>query len=266
MTEREKDCNFDWGTLYTPPEIAGEEARRRFADEDLRKEVELFLGNDLPAPFLESPKAAFGRDIITPNREFYYFFEQAQKTGLDIFLSEFPEGVFVTQNPDKYYLCKLFFYNKKGKNGGDRLSASKIVDFDASNGKKLKDIKTLWGEQLIDVHKRLFQQSAPDFLSDKCYDISSWFLKKGGSARDYYPYYLGLFIAHGVLFETYLVEQESERIFFESIVLPTIEDLKKRFGIAPLMSPICKQENLEEFTERWMHYPEFSKKTVIKFH
>ncbi len=262
MAEKKKRQNFDFDSFYTSPEMAGKEALKRFANKSLRKEIESFLKNDLPEPLLKSPKAVLGRNIFTPNREFFLFLNEAKKTGLDIFLGEYKEDEFISGNLDKYYLGKLFFYNKKGKNGGDRLTTSRIIKFSDSEKKKIIDVKTLWGEPLVDFHNRIFFETVPSSIAEKRYDMSNWFQRHGKSAKKYYTFCFSLFIAHGILFENYLLSDNDEERFFYEVLLPSIETVKKLFGHAPLISPLCKEEKLDDFSDRWMHYPEYIKKMV----
>lgn len=254
---------IEWESVYYSVEEAVEELKRRRSDKVLRKKVEKFLKNNIPSPFMTGPKAAFGRDIMTPNREFFTFLNRAHKTNLDLFLSQYKNGKFVTQNEDKYFLGKLFFYNKKGKKGGDKLSAVKILDFDANNGKKLTDVRTYWGEPLEEFHRKLFLKTAPEHLVENIYDLSDWFDKMGGKADKYYPKYLSLFITHGILFETYFYEDnEQEAKFFKEVVFPGIQFLEKKFGVKPIIVSLCEKHEMEDFKGRWMHYPESLKKST----
>lgn len=254
---------FDWGSFYTIPEEAGIEAKKRFANKELKEEIEKFLSYDLPEPLKVGPKACLGRNVFTPNREFFLFLHEAQKTGLDIFLGEYTEDVFITESPDKYYLGKLFLYNKKGKNGGDRLSVARIIDLNNADRKRISEIRTTWGEPLVDFHRRIFHKTVPDNLVSKCYDMSPWFSRHGGSAKNYYVACLSLFVAHGVFFENYLLELDGEKRFFYEVVIPSIEKVKEYFGYEPIISSIYPSENIfRQLANSWMHYPEFIRKSI----
>ena len=59
--------------IYSTHIIAKDELKNRWNDLNLKKEVELFLENDVPQFLQDSPKAYLARCIATPNFEFLKF-------------------------------------------------------------------------------------------------------------------------------------------------------------------------------------------------
>src|SRR3989338_6746540 len=88
-----------------------------------------------------------------------------------------------------------------------------VVDFNLNNGKKFKEIKTLWGESFVDFHRKLF--TVHDYKTEDfhLYNASDWFKKNGGKAVGYYTNLLLMFTCFGILFENFLISKDSEGDF-----------------------------------------------------
>lgn len=244
---------FDIKEIYTPLSVAKKEIWRRWNDKELRKKVEDFLGGDVPKFLQKEPKAAIVRHISSPNFELAYFLELVKGCGLNSMLVEFTKDKFVDKNRDKYHLCKLFFYNGLGKKFGEKIQTQVIIDFQVSRGKRLCDIKTLDGENLVDFHHRILSSIFPE-SKKRMFDISEWFYRKGPKAKKYYIYYLALFICHGVLFENFSLKADMrEKGYDKKVVIPGIKKLVKLFGVKPLIVPILPLES--ESALHWWHYP-----------
>lgn len=217
--------------------VAKEEIWRRWNDKALRKKVEDFLGGDIPEFLKKEPKATLVRYIITPNYEFFYFLGLAELAGLDHACLEYSKDKFVAKNPDKYNLCKMFFFNGVGKKRGAKIDSINVVNFNKTEGKMLNEIKTEWGEKLIDFHHKILKKSAKSSFKKVC-DFSDWFNKKRNKNKSYYYlYYLALFLCHGVLFENFLLNK-GEAEFTRKKVKPSFDKLEKIFGVRPLIVPL----------------------------
>lgn len=96
--------------IYTPLSVAKEEIWRRWNDEELKKKIEKFLG-DIPECIKNEPKAISARQIATPNKEFFHFFDMAKMTDLKPLCWEYHCDRFITTNRDKAGLGKLGFLN-----------------------------------------------------------------------------------------------------------------------------------------------------------
>jgi hypothetical protein len=249
ISEKEK---FDIKELYTPLSVAKKEIWKRWNDKELRKKVEEFFGDDVPSFLKKKPKAVIARYIASPNYDTKKFLEYSKEIELDPVIYEHVKDKFYAGNTDKYHLCKMFFYNGEGKKGGLKLDTFKVVDFNGQEGKKLKSIKTIWGESLIHFHHNIFKF---ENKNSKCemYDVDGWYGRKGRIPEKYYLYYLSLFICHGVLFENFLTNEE-EINFTKNVVWKDFKKVYKKFGVRPLIVPIEPLE--DENNIYWWCYPQ----------
>lgn len=236
--------------IYTPLEEAKEEIKRRWEDKELQKKVEEFLGDDIPHFLLDSPKAFLARHIASPNFEFFLFEEQANKIGLESVLPEFTEDIFVPENTSKYHLGKMFFEGEIGKKGGKNIVAELVVDFNKSNGKKIKEVTTFKGENITDFHHRLFKQHQND-ISHKIHDFSDWLKKYDNNPEKFYLYFLAFFIRNGILFENFLLNKEEEKFTIKHVI-PNFEYLTKKFGLKPIIVRLLPKEQEEDI--HWYCY------------
>ena len=126
--------------------------------------------------------------------------------------------------------------------------------------RKLKEIQTLWGESLIDFHKKLFSHyKLPKDLI--FYDISKWYDRNGGNASAYYTNFLMLFTVYGILFENFLLNGKEEE-FSETVVLPAIENIVNLTGVKPLIVPLSLIDTEDE--EYWISHPKEIKSFLPK--
>jgi hypothetical protein len=251
-----KDGKLRLENFYTPLSEAKKEIWRRWNDKALRKKVEEFLGGDVPEFLGKDPRAVIVRYVISPDIELNHFFDLAKEAKLNPACVEFADDKFVAGNSDKYHLCKLFFHNGNGKNGGHKISTQRIVDFNKLEGKKFNKMKTLWGEEFIRFHHNLVNNTVPA-AKNKMFDFSKWFERNTKSSKYYYIKYLALFLCHGILFENFLTNEE-EIEFTEKKVLPCFNNIEQAFGLKPLivpLTPISDENNLY-----WWCYPEHTKK------
>lgn len=251
----------DMKDIYVSLEEAKEEIWKRWNDKALRKKVEDFLGGDIPEILRAGPKAVLSRDVITPDHECTRFLDQSKKINLEPVFFEYSQGKFVGKNSDKYHLCKLFFYEGIGNHGGEKISTKRIVDFNKYEGKQFNEIKTIWGENFLKFHHRLFTKTIPGVRSEDIVDFSGWFNKhRGQSMEYYYLHFFSLFISHGILFENFLTNTE-EMEFTKNKVLPSFYKIEEMFGIKPLIVPAVPTEEEEKLY--WWYYP-YKVENIIK--
>jgi hypothetical protein len=230
--------------IYTPLEEAKEEIQRRWEDKELKKKVDDFLGGDIPDFLLDSPKAYLARHVASPNFEFFLFKELVNKIGLEYVISEFTDDIFTPENTSKYHLGKMFFEGKVGKRGGKEIVTELVIDFNKSNGKRIKEIKTLGGECLADFHHKLFNEQEKD-IGNKIYDFSDWLRKYDCNPEKFYVYFLALFIRNGILFENFL-ESGREKDFTHKVVVPAFERIFGVFKIKPLVVRLLPKETEDD--------------------
>ena len=236
--------------LYTSLEEAKEEIWRRWNNNNLRKKVADFIG-EIPAHMQKNPEAVLDKNIATINKECARFIEVAAQTGLSPIIWEYLDDKFVDCNKDKLGLGKMAFLNGKDRKSQPIIQYQTIIRVEACNSRPFRHIETLWGEDFIRFHHRLLTQSSFDgFL----FDGSAWFGSKGGSAKKYYPYFLALFICHGILFENFITnEEEPEERFSRSVVFPAFRQVVDHFGIKPLIVPLAPHDTASDIY--WRCYP-----------
>jgi len=234
--------------MYIPLEEAEKELRARWGKTALREKVRQFMG-ELPVVFEKEPRAVLFRNIMTPNFEYLHFLDLAKKSKLRPLGLEYVTDRFCTRNTDKVSLGRLPCFEKKDRNGRDVIHYRRILDVMGCENKRINEIKTLWGERLIDFHHRLLPVHAAGI---ELYDISSWHKFNGNSAKYYYPYYLAFFICNGILFENFITNEEE--VFTRTIVIPAFEKASDFFGMKPLIVKI--DEESEQCNKYWIAYPQ----------
>ncbi len=236
---------IDVKEIYTPFSIANKEIKRRWNDKELRTKVEKFLENDFPSFLKDEPKVIMSRHVASPNYDTAMFLALAKESGLSPVFYEHVDDAFYAGNTCKYHLYKMFFFDGMGKKGGMKIDTLRITDMGTSEGKKIKDATTIWGENLVEFHNRLFRQEL-ERQDMKCeiHDVDGWYKRKGIVPEKYYLAYLALFLCHGILFENFLTNEE-EYYFTKNVVLKNIKKIQKIFGIKPLIVPISSLSDEE---------------------
>ena len=95
------------------------------------------------------------RQVATPNYETRRFISLAKENDLHPVIFEYHDDKFTSNNEFKHSLGQLHIQKKNRKNSNFSVEKITIIDFNLHNGKKFKDIKTLWLEPLVDFHKKL---------------------------------------------------------------------------------------------------------------
>ena len=234
------------GCIYTTLSDASGEIWKRWNNKELRKKVEDYL-QEMPSPFGIEPRAVLARHVTAMNFEYLRFIELAEMVKLKPVNLEYITDKYVFENLTKRFLCKLPIARKNKSSFYYR----DIINFEESEKKKICDIDTLWGENIVNFHHDILRRNSKEI--EVC-DISEWYCKKGSRARSYMKYYMALFICHGVLFENYLTcldNDESE--FTKKIVIPAIKEVEEYFGVKPLIVPLVP---INEETELyWWSFP-----------
>ena len=188
------------------------------------------------------------RCLNSPDNVFTFFHQCARYVGAAPLALELLGDRYSRSNEEKRALGKLRVvtedsthatFNLFSSHRWDRRLLSEIVLDDAAS--------------LIDFHHDLIQRAGyPVELGDK----TDWCRARGKPAEWYYPFLLH-FVAHGVLFESYSANKESE--FYASAIFPNIERIQRTFGITPLIvSPYPEpdmQTGAEDFY--WRSYPPY---------
>ena len=229
------DRNIFNQIVYTPLSEALRLLEERRKDPILMAKIDELLKGDIPEILKEKKCGIFARQVATPNFDTQRFIKIAKDNQLEAVLFEYPEDKFTSKNIFKHSLCQIRVNNGINHKGEYMVEKINIVDLVNNDGKKIKEIKTNWGEPLTDFHRKLFKDYE---IKDNItfHDISEWYHRNGGHASDYYVNFLLLFVCHGILFENFLMK-EVEGDFTKNILLPTIEKIVNLTGVKPLITP-----------------------------
>ncbi len=237
--------------IYTPLPQALVEIRKRRKDKMLEKRVDQFLRGDIPKPFVNGVKAVLDRQLFTPNYEFKRFLEITSALDLEPLFLEYHDDKFTSNNPLKHALGKMKFRKTLKKDIIEKIESRNVIDFNTNDGAKIKDVKTIWHQSLVDFHHELLESVFPN-LTKHIFDTSEWPHSGLGNAKEYYTRNMALFVRNGILFENFSL-QGSELNFVKKFCLPAFFDVWKSIGSKPLvvaLLPIEKQENVY-----WQSYP-----------
>lgn len=239
--------------VYSLLEEAGRLIRQRWQDDALKMKVEDFIGSSLETIIPNEPCAVLSRNIASPDFEYQRFVALARAIRILPIVFEGQEDKFSTNSHDKLGLVKMSFFDGYDKNRQVRRHYRTIIDIPANDGKKFREIRTLWGENLVDCHHRLLGENQGGQV--QLFDDLAWYKSTvGGSAsvKDYYRFFLALFICHGVLFETFTM-LGSESQFTKEVFLPAFQEVVEHFGVKPLIVPIIPENDVEN--PYWFCYP-----------
>ncbi|MDD5463750.1 MAG: hypothetical protein PHP62_01270, partial [Candidatus Moranbacteria bacterium] len=155
------------------------------------------------------------------------------------------EDKFCTKNYDKVSLGKLsFLRHKSPQNKCDGKNKVNVVDMMGSDGKRLCDINTFWGENLVDFHHRMMFSYG---IEMETFDDFKWFNHKKGEndILEYYKKFFALFLCNGILFENF-INKRNEKQFTDEVVIDSFREVEAIFGIKPLIIPLLPIEDADQ--------------------
>ena len=242
--------------LLTPyPEVVAV-AKARSRDAELKARVSEYLSGDIPSYFGQEPVLYLARHVASPNFETLRWSNLIEPLELPAVIGTDADDLFVSQNVMKRALLKMPICLSVTVNGAgephEQYRYLTIADFEAADHARFRDIQTLWGDSVVAVYSELSRRFLPPHV--RIEDDSAWVTRNGrGDLRAHYERFLSLFVAHGVLFEDYLVKDPDERDFIESVLLPAYEATTQRFGVRPLIASLTPSSlETEKF---WLSYP-----------
>lgn len=247
----------DVSDLVVDPFEAVQELERRQKDPELKKKVEEYLKGDIPNYFKDGSILYLARHIVTPNFETLRFIHLMRQLGLKTVVSHDSKGMFVPYNQIKKALCKLPICHRLSQKG-DKLNEHyenvTIVDFNIADGKPFSEIKTLWGEGLIDFHTRLFTELLGSEKDIGRPDDAEWIDRhRRDNLLEHYKHLLALFLVHGIFFENYDLNDKHEVYFVKNILRPAYRFVEKKFGYRPLIVQVYP--TTFESGRFWISYP-----------
>lgn len=247
LKDQEKFRSF----VYSSPAQAKCTIIKRWKDVKLQERVESFLEEDIPFPLSGGYKAVLFRQIFSPNYEFLRFIKMTDALGLEPLFLEYYDDKFTSMNPIKHCLGKLKFQDDIGQIQTSRMKSQTIIDFNGSQGKKMREINTVWKQSLVDFHHALLGSVVQDYKKHLL-DASDWFYRKGGCARSYYLQYITLFVRNGICFENFILEGDELR-FIEEVFLPNFIQIWKVMGVKPIFVELLPLHTQRD--SHWVSYP-----------
>lgn len=237
--------------VYTPLSEAIKLLEERRNNPELIAKVEKLLNGDIPGVLKNNKCAVLCRQIATPNYDSLLFVSVASDNNLKPTFFEYIDDKFVSDNEFKHSLGQLRIHKGIDKAGNFIEEKISVIDFNKSNGKKIKDLITLEGESLVQFHKKLFNVHNINPNDLFFIDGSDWVNKNGKKATEYYSNLFLFFVCHGILFENFFITKNSEGDFTKNILLPAIKRVIEITGVKPLIvpiSPIDLEENRHCFS------------------
>ena len=226
------------------------ELNRRWHDVALRKRVEAELGDKFLPEFAAQPRANSFRQLCSPDNGFAFFYQCAKYLNAEPLVLEYHGDLFVNMNEEKKGLGRLRVTQADGTR-----ATMDIMAFADNEKKPLAECTLKSGENLVAFHHHLFALSGyPIELNDH----TAWFRAIGRAADYYYPVLLH-FVAHGVFFEALFDETEGgderDMVFNNTVIIPTIEKIKAKFGLSPLIVNSFPPNQTDEEDFYWWSYP-----------
>ena len=234
----------DW--VYTPLADAVAELARRRADTGLREKAERFQSEVPPTFMPDVPFGAIGRFIATPSHEYARFIALAASVGLRPLYLEHTDDFFFTQNRDKYRLYRpAFDFSPR------QPRSFPLFKFAGSEMRRLSSLKTRGGLSLVEYHHQLIERAFPDNACTLV-NFSSW-LALAPRGEPFYLRYLAPYVAHGILFESFIESNLAEMRFFRERVVPSVRKIEEIFGVRPLIVRLLPAET--EGDDYWTWLP-----------
>ncbi|MEN9647421.1 MAG: hypothetical protein RLY57_225 [Candidatus Parcubacteria bacterium] len=250
LTEKIEEITLDHDVfnkfLYTPIREAVAELKKR------EKEVKLNGNSNIPSVLCQNHlQAVIFRHVGASNYELRRFFSITDAVELKPIILEYNSDRFTSQNQAKLLLGKLCFFKGKDSTGSNRVEYKTIIDVNESNNKSISEIKTIWGEKLVDFHHELLKKNFPT-IPYEVFDMSDWIQAHGGRAKEYYKSFFEIITTHGILFENFMIN-EKEIEFTKNVVLPAFIEVYEKTGKKPLI--VALEPTDIEGDDFWMCHP-----------
>ncbi len=242
--------------FYTSPNEARKVLHERQKNGVKKKVMDWFMerGYDLLFPTTIPDMAVLARYVATARYEDVVFKLMAENAGLTPFWMEYTGDKFVTCSSGKRSLLYPFMCDGRGKRGGFRLKKQRLANPHRWDGNPISSIVLDDGTPLVEWHHR-----RQDAIFGKVFrhDATPWF-KRFDGAKEYYPFYLAFFVAHGVLFEDYHGGESGDRLdlFTTDVFEPAFSRVTEEIGYSPIIVPLPWWDGLQYYPENkdWQHH------------
>jgi len=237
-----KHAYFDSFVYFDSLDAAIKELHRRKSDTVLQEKINKYFHDiGIPDQFAGNPPLVLFRQVASPNIETSRFIIAADGVGMKPLFLEYYQDKFTSNNDWKRSIGRLAFFEGIGKKGGMKITNKMAIDFTANDGKLFSNIRTFWGESVIDFHHRLLSFNYKHIQENNFFDGSDWFKRRGDGAGNYYKQVLALFISNGILLENFVLENK-EYEFTKTVFLPIFNQLTKHFGVKPIIVALSPTE------------------------
>lgn len=234
--------------IYVSLDEARASLEKRRMDPALLKRIESLVSANFMPEFKAGPRGVLWKYILSPDNGFSFFLNQCAYVKVEPLVLEYLGDMFITINEEKKGLGRLRLTLPDGSR-----EVVDIMDFPPNQRRRMDEVVLKNGETLADLHHRLLKISG---YQTGLRDQTDWAHTIGRPADYYYPY-LAHFIAHGVLFESYLTDDPDERevAFTREVVAPVMDRLEKEFGLRPLIVRLFPEQQSESEDFYWWSYP-----------
>lgn len=251
-----EESNHTISDFYISLEDALEEISCRMKNEHLTdfENREISIPHDFISSISSETSVIIFRQLATPTHEILRIIHAAKSLGLKVKIIEYLDDKFTPSvNEYKYNLGKLPVYNGSLSNIEKQIIHKiSIVDFAKMEGRPIRDIETIRGENLVDLHHELFEEICKTQIELITVDASVW-LKQYGGAREYYKDFFKLFVVRNILAEVYL-QSGNERAFSNTIILPILKEIHNQYEHKPLIWNYLGDTD-DEMKYYWECYP-----------
>ncbi len=239
--------------FYMSLDEARSELHRRWNDAGLRTAVESALGQRFMEVFRDRPRAIIHRPMISPDNGFMLLNYCAAYLGAAPLAIEYLGDRFSTLNEEKKGLCRPRL----------TISADKfrlcLFDMQQWENRPLGEIVLATGETLAGFHHGLFDRLA---MRVEILDQTAWYRGIGNPADYYFPVFAHA-VAHGMLFETFVTDDEpvnrrqrkTEHWFTDEVVRPNFERVTRDFGLRPMVVRSFPGDQTDDEDFYWWSYP-----------
>lgn len=241
LENRDSFINF----FYTDPKDINDEILMRRAE--IKNDPVSVYNLDEKLKHQDKIIGIIHRDI-TPNMEICRMIDTCDFLSLHPVLFDNVSDKFSCKSKSKYYLGRMAFFSGFGKNGGMKVDYHKVIDFVGSEGKRQNDVVSLFGDNLMDFHKKLFNEKY-HFLSKDEFDVEE--ISGQESPLEIYKFLFRLSIIRGVMLDHFSFKNDEIK-FIEEVVYPSFISVWNETGYKPILVPFEPTEMDDE--DFWYYY------------
>ncbi len=251
-----EDKNILQNFFYTKPEDALKEIELRRSESNFR--ISDLYPDSLELENISKDKIlGFIHRDITPNLEVSRMIDTCDFMGIHPIMLNYESDIFSCLSRSKYFLGKLGFFSGYGKGGGMKVDFKKIINFDGVESKRMNEIKTVAGNDLMSFHKEIFNEKY-HFLERSEFDVTK--ISSHTNAFEIYKFIFYLSVKSGFCLENFIFKGK-EKDFITKVVYHSFVNIWKSTGYKPLIVPF---EPTEDDDADFWHYYFFNIRDIIE--